>query len=201
VADQVPLWEELDVDTLWVHIMRGMPLDEMGINAIAVYVMLKTYTALDSGDAWPSIPTLARRLKTSDDTIGRALNVLLDLKLIEKHKVGRSNRYNFVEQLPIMTKTDQLPVGQAAVRYLPLQMQAILSQLKDFARTGSSPGINITINLTAITGEHAQVNVNNISMAPVPGEPVSQSDISTTLAGIRRMLKNSSDLKRPRGKS
>jgi DNA-binding transcriptional ArsR family regulator len=199
---QSGLWEELDVNTMWVHVLRGTPLDDMGINAIAVYVMLKTYTNLESGVAFPSITTLATRLQTSEDTVGRAMNRLLELGLIEKTRVGRKNHYYFVERLPITTKIDQLEVGQAAVRYLPLQLREMMSELQGFARNGAPPGagINITLNITAVTGEHATVNIQNVSMGATPAEQ--KPSMNEILEGVReRLLKNNADLKGPPRKS
>lgn len=200
MPDQTPtpaqgqLWEELDINTLWVHVLRGTPLDEMGINGIAVWLMLKTYTSLQTGWAYPGTATLARRLGCSKDTVERALAHLLKLGVLQKHKVGRHMEYSFIEKLPVLTR-DDLPVGETSMRYLPLDFQRMLSELKEFAKTGHPPGagINVTLNITMVTGEHATVNVQNVTLN---GHPTSKEELSERL----RALRNEAGL-RPRGKT
>jgi predicted transcriptional regulator len=164
---QGQLWEELDVNSLWVHVLRSTPLDEMGINAIAVYVMLKTYSNLEDGTSFPGLDELARRLKTSRDTVERALGRLIDLKVITREKDPRHlrrNLYRFVEHVPLVRTRDKAPAGTAAINYVPLEMQAFIDELKNFAKTGNKPGPQIVINLTLQIGDNNTQNVQNITM-------------------------------------
>lgn len=188
---QQQLWEELDVNTLWVHVLRGTPLDDMGMNGIAVYVMLKTYTTIGDGTAWPSISTLAKRLKTSPDTVERAIKNLLELKLItrEKHpKNRRQNMYRFHEQLPLVRKADQMPAGSASVRYEPLELQKLLEQLQAYARTGARPaGPQIVINLSLQIGDNNVQNVQNVVIADGAGSSTGTS--LEEISKIRRILR------------
>jgi predicted transcriptional regulator len=164
---QGELWEELDVDAIWVHVLRSTPLDLMGINAIAVYVMLKTYTDLEDGTSFPGMDELAQRLQTSRDTVERAVDRLVELEVVTKEKDPRNkrrNRYRFVEHLPLVRKSDRVPAGTASVNYVPLELQQMLKQLSSFAKTGDNPGPQIVINLTLQIGDNNTQNVQNIVM-------------------------------------
>lgn len=182
--NQGNLWDELDADTIWVHVLRSTPLDAMGINAIAVYVMLKTYTDLNNGTAFPGVDTLAERLKTSRDTVERALRRLRELKLLDWDKDPENrkrNRYRFTEQLPLVTKSDRTPAGTASVPYVPTGLQDFLNELKAFAKNGTPTGPQIVINLSLQIGDN---NVQNVQNVVVEGSSVSQDAI----AEIKRKL-------------
>lgn len=189
-GSQGQLWDELDVNTLWVHVLRGTPLDQMGVNGIAVYIMLKTYTDLADGTAFPGIDTLADRLQTSRDTVERALNRLIELGLITREKDPRNRRrnlYRFHEQLPLVRKSDNVPAGSASVRYVPVELQKLLEQLQVFARTGERPtGPQIVINLSLQIGDNNTQNVQNVTVSGGvgPGTMASHEAISQ----IKRLL-------------
>lgn len=181
-SEQGQLWEELDTQAMWVHLLRSAPLDAMGINGIAVYVMLKTYTNINTGVSFPSVKTLSKRLSCSADTVERALTKLFELGLLDKKKVGRRNHYSFIEHIPVLSKRDGLQVGVSKMRYLPLEFQSMLRDLKTYAKSGVHPGdgINVTFNVTLVNGDNNTVNSNIVStVSPT------RSDVADVLEKLR----------------
>lgn len=70
-------------------------LPEMGAYAFSVYMLLCYYARAKTGRSWPSIATLAKKLKISKPTIRKALDELAKLKLIlisETRKVSKNGK-------------------------------------------------------------------------------------------------------------
>jgi DNA-binding transcriptional ArsR family regulator len=172
--NQPELWEELAIEKQWFHVVRAMIQDnkikEMGVHAWAVYCVLKSYAALDTGRSYPGRDTVAEHIGVSLDTVDRALAKLHDMGIVTRHKKGRSNSYELTERLPMKNNHGDV-THHGEGKYVPLQFQAMLSALEEFAASGKLPAggieVKIVLNANFITqGEHGTVN-NNVYQAPV----------------------------------
>lgn len=169
---QPELWDELKVDSHWFHVVRSMILRdriaEMGINAWAVYCVLKAYTQLDTGKTWPSQDKIADHIGASVDTVARATDRLVELGIVEKRKVGRHNEYTLIEQIPLRDQGDEI-VAYGEKGYAPLGFKRFLDELKSFAKTGElvqGSALKITLNVNFIQqGDNGVVNIQNINLA------------------------------------
>lgn len=168
--DQQPeLWEELKVDGQWFHVVRSMimrdRIAEMGVNAWAVYCVLKAYTQLDSGKTFPSQDLIARHLGVSVDTVARATDKLLELQIVTKKKVGRRNEYRLVESVPLRNN-DEAIVAFGEREYTPVGFQKFIGELKDFARSGAmnpDSQVRIVFNVNFIQqGDNGTVHVTQV---------------------------------------
>lgn len=174
--EQGDLWDELKVRHLWIHVVRGMIQDgeiaKVGTVAFCVYIAIKAHTDLETGSAWPSIPTLARLVGVSEDTISRALKTLVDNGLLKVEKRGRQNHYSVIEKIQMATQEGQT-WGTGERKYASLQYGNFVEELQRLARTGNLPGdraitINVTLNVQNITqGENSNVtmNVQNVQVS------------------------------------
>jgi DNA-binding transcriptional ArsR family regulator len=92
--DQPELWEELKVENHWFHVVRAMiqrdKIAEMGVYAWAVYCVLKSYAALDTGKSYPGRDAIAKHVGISLDTVDRALTKLDEMGIVARRKLGRS---------------------------------------------------------------------------------------------------------------
>lgn len=191
---QAQLWDELDVNLLWVHVLRGAPLDEMGTNGIAVYVMLKTYTELGNGKAIAKVPEIASRLKISVPTVERALKHLVSLGLIERGKPTgpdadkRQTVYTFKEKVWLRDKASQTAVGELQFGdYLPKKTGAQLEAARARVLAGKPLPPTVVVNMYNVNVQVGDNNVqNNVVIAPSGGgTEISQEAI----AQIRGILK------------
>lgn len=174
--EQGDLWDELKVRHLWIHVVRGMiqegEIANVGTVAFCVYIAIKAHTDLETGSAWPSIPTLARLVGVSEDTISRALKTLVDNGLLKVEKRGRQNHYSVIEKIQMVTQEGQ-NWGTGERKYASLQYGNFVEELQRLARTGNLPGdraitINVTLNVQNITqGENSNVtmNVQNVQVS------------------------------------
>ena len=167
--DQPELWPEFGINTTWFHVLRGMILEgriaELGVNAWAVYCVIKAHTDMKTGDAFPDRGRIADLIGVSHDTVDRALKQLIKQNIIEEvGKVGRTKKYRLIEEIP-MSLTTTLEQGQvtgtgaARMPYAGLEFGNVLQQLKAFAETGvavKDGRVEITLN----------VQVNNVNVAP-----------------------------------
>jgi hypothetical protein len=188
---QDELWDELKVEHHWFHVVRSMivrnKIAEMGVNAWAVYCVLKGYTALNTGRTWPSQDTIAQHIGVSVDTVGRALDRLIDLKIVEKRKLGRRNQYSLLEAIP-MTNNEGAIVAVGQRQYQPMQFQSFMSELKAFAKNGTMPtdgNVKITLNVNLIQqGDNSTVNIQQVTVTDPSG------NVNPQYAALTQKLKN-----------
>lgn len=161
-ADQIEqgaLWEQLEVKHHWYHVVRGRVMNgeigRVGVNAWAVYSIVKAHTSLDTGDAWPSIDKIADLCQLSHDTVQRALKRLVEAGMLKIAKRGRHNVYALIEKID-MTHPSGEHFATAQRKYAPMQFGPFVDELKRVAATGNMPSdraitINVTVNVQNIT--------------------------------------------------
>lgn len=177
---QSELWEELNVKHQWFHILRAAIIDnriaEMGTSAWAVYCVIKAYAQMNTGESFPSQAKIAGHIGVSVDTVQRAIDRLIELKLVTREKVGRRSQYHLIESFPLERKSDGERVGQVDHQYMPMQFSSLVEQIKAYALSGRLPPgatFNVTLNVTTINqGDNSTVNINQVSVA----EPNGRSD-------------------------
>ena len=100
------LWEELRVENLWIHIVRGMIKDKMmaklGLPAFGVYIAIKSHTDLNTGNAWPSVALLGETVGIAKETVLKAIKTLVEAGLLRVEKRGRTNSYSVIEKINIV---------------------------------------------------------------------------------------------------
>jgi len=171
-ADQIEqghLWGELQVDHMWIHLVRGMvrtgEIAKVGPVPFCVYVAIKAHTDLNTGNAWPSITLLASQVGVSNDTVERALKTLIKHGLIKVEKRGRSNQYAVIEKINLTTQEGE-PWGTGERKYVASNYRGFVEELKRLAHTGNLPGdraitINVTVNVQNINqGDGGNVTMN-----------------------------------------
>jgi DNA-binding Lrp family transcriptional regulator len=198
-GSQAQLWDELDVNLFWMHVLRGTPLDKMGMNGIPVYIMLKTYTNIGTGIARVpgGVPELARRLETSVPTIERALKLLVELGVIERRGKDPDDRrvtlYAFKEKLPVLHKQSGKEIGELLFGdYQPKVTGDLLEDTRIRIRDGKPLPANVTFNVynvNVVVGDNNTVTQNTVVVAADPeqarGSPVSKEQMSKIRAALR----------------
>ena len=191
---QSELWDELTVKSQWFHVMRTDILDnviaQMGTNAWAVYCIIKAYTNMKTGEAFPSQATIAKHMGCSVDTVDRAIKKLVEMDKITLEKQGRSNVYRTIDSVQLVSKEDHHWVGSAQKPYVPMEFQTFIKELEAYAASGQlGPNANfqVTLNITQVTGEHANVTINNVSVAAAEDSQRAQA-VRTAMDVVARGL-------------
>jgi DNA-binding transcriptional regulator YhcF (GntR family) len=160
---------------LWIHVVRGLiqegEIAKVGAVAFCVYIAIKAHTDLNTGNAWPSISTLAEQVGVSNDTVERALKKLVKAGLLKVEKRGRANSYSVIEKIKMVTQNGE-HWGTAERKYASLQYGPFVDELQRLARTGNLPGdraitINVTVNVQNVTqaeGGNVTMNVQNVQV-------------------------------------
>lgn len=193
---QSELWEELTVKSQWFHVMRTDILDnviaEMGTNAWAVYCIIKAYTNMKTGESYPSQALIAKHMGCSVDTVDRATKRLLELGKIKLEKQGRSNVYRTIDSVQLVSKEGRQLVSTAQKPYVPMEFQSFIKELEAYAASGQlGPNANfqVTLNITQVTGEHANVTINNVTTA-LSEDPARRAAVQSALDVVARGLTN-----------
>jgi DNA-binding transcriptional MocR family regulator len=191
--EQQELWDELKVEHHWFHVVRSMivrdKIAEMGVHAWAVYTVLKAYTALNTGKAWPSQDTIAKHIGVSLDTVYRALDRLTELNIVERTKVGRRNNYSLKEIIPMTDPMGEVKaVGEGV--YQPMMFASFIKELQHFAKNGRLPNgseakITLNVNIINSTGDNATFNIQQVTVTDPAGGSNPQYD--TLAQNLRRL--------------
>lgn len=195
-AQQTELWEELTVKSQWFHVMRTDILDnviaEMGTNAWAVYCIIKAYTNMKTGESYPSQALIAKHMGCSVDTVDRATKRLLELGKIKLEKRGRSNVYRTIDSVQLVSKEGRQLVSTAQKPYVPMEFQSFIKELEAYAASGqlgTNANFQVTFNITQVTGEHANVTINNVTTA-LSEDPARRAAVQSALDVVARGLTN-----------
>jgi DNA-binding transcriptional regulator YhcF (GntR family) len=168
------VWDELKVKHLWIHVVRGLinggEIAKVGSVPFCCYLIIKAHTDLHTGNAWPSVPTIAELVGASKSTVTRALKKLVAAGLLEVRKSrGRSNEYSVMEKIEIVSQ-DGKHWGTAERKYASFKYEDFVNEVKRLAKSGNLPGdkgvtINVTVNIQNITqGANGTVtsNIQNV---------------------------------------
>lgn len=194
--EQGELWEELSLDTLWFHVMRGQiyrgVIKEFGVMGWAVYSVLKAHTNLNSGEAFPSLQRIADLIGVSHDTVQRAMAKLIELKVVKADKSNKNNRYTLTEKVAMTTRTGALyAVGER--QYVGKEFEGFIGQLQRFAKSGNLPpaekgiNINVTFNIQNITqgdGGNVTMNVQSVQMDGVESRQIDPAGLAKRLKSL-----------------
>jgi biotin operon repressor len=149
------IWDELRVENLWIHVVRGMVTDnviaKIGMPAFCVYIAIKSHTDLNTGNAWPSVATLGRQVGIAKETVLKAIRTLVDEGLLKVEKRGRTNTYAVIEKINLVAQSGDA-WGSGHRKYVATGFGNFVDELKNLARTGNIPGdkgitINVTVNI------------------------------------------------------
>lgn len=194
-AKQGELWQELAVEHHWFHIVRAMILNgqlrEMGPNAWAAYCIIKAHTALDTGESWPSIETIADLMGVSKPTAERAVKTLIADGVVERgRKKGRSGTFKIRESVPMTLQGEVVAKGERT--YAPLGFGDFIEELQRYAKHGVAPSdgkisINFTVNFIN-QGDNGSVQIGDINV--VGDASPSREEIQRRIAEMKRVLKN-----------
>lgn len=186
-ADQIEsgeLWDELRVENLWIHIVRGLIKDkviaQVGTAAFCVYVAIKAHTDLNTGNAWPSVALLSDQIGISKDTVLRSLKTLVEAGLLKVEKQGRKNTYAVIEKINLVAQSGDA-WGSGHRKYVATGFGDFVDELKSLARTGNVPGDKgITINVVVNIQQNAPgaVGTQNTGSIIVSGDADLQSALN-----------------------
>ena len=149
---------KLIADTSFFSVFRELidngTVSELGVYAWTTYTVIKSYTNYNSGEAFPSIGTIASKSGISEVEIKRSLKKLEEKGLLKKRKEGRSNIYTLTE-IVTLNDDDNQAVAKATFNYVPSQIKDTLAELRDVLLSGDLKGTK------SIHIEHLQVNIVN----------------------------------------
>lgn len=193
---QGEIFDEIGVDRQWFHVVRSMigrgKIAEMGVNAWAVYTVLKAYTNMKTGKSWPSQATIGELIGCSVDTVARATDRLVEMGIVTKTRVGRHSEYLINEELPIMKTDTRELVGRATHPYIPLEFQRQIDDIVQAVRMGVRPedkSIKIELNINFIQqGDNSTVNIGEMRLNGMnPRTGAEFSEMATVREVLRRI--------------
>lgn len=151
--------ELFEAQTQWFHIFKAMidsgDLAKLPGSSVKVYMVVKAHTNFQTGQAFPSIETIAEKSGLSTVQVMRELKTLEKFGYITKTKQGRNNIYTLREKVEI-TDEHGRPTAVATWDYLPSSVKHAVADLKNVMLTGDLAGAKI------VHIERLQVNVTHL---------------------------------------
>lgn len=157
----------LSAELHWVHVFKDMVFSgdaaKMGPLAMAVYVVIKTYTS-SGGAAFPSIETIANRSGMSEASVKRQIAKLEELGYIGKKKRGRHNVYVLREKIHVYSQDGEV-AQVASWDYVPAGVKDAVAELKNVLITGDLKGAKAVHieNMNVFVNANNEVVVNQLN--------------------------------------
>ena len=158
--------ELFHAETTWFHVFKAM-IDSgdaaaIGPHALALYVVIKSYTNFTTGRAFPRLELLAEKSGMSLAMVKKCIKKLEEFGYISKEKRGRRNTYRLREKIDITDDTGR-PAAVATWDYLPSTVEAARAELRNFLLEGQNgdPLQYVHIEHLSLTIENLQTGTNN----------------------------------------
>lgn len=163
--------ELFEANTRWFHVFKSMidsgDLAAMSGSSVKVYLVIKAFTDYQTGQAFPSIDTIASATGLSTKQVKREITSLVSAGYIDKKKQGRSNVYTLREKVVVSDEFGR-PAAVATWDYLPTSVQEAVADLRNVLVTGKLGDakvvhierLNVQLNTGNATGY--QVNIEDM---------------------------------------
>lgn len=175
--------ELFTAEVRWFHIFRSMvdsgDLAKMSGSCVKVYLVIKSYSNLDTGLSFPKLETIAEKAGLSVAQVKRELSFLEERGHITKGRRGRQNIYTLRERLQVLNDHGS-HAATVEWTYLPQNVQHTLEAIKKLLSTGEIAG------RTAIHLNNIQINVNHVAPGGVAINI--QNSLAELPQGIRSVL-------------
>jgi DNA-binding transcriptional MocR family regulator len=158
--------ELFQAQTTWFHVFKAMidsgDAARIGPHALALYVVIKSYTNFSTGHAFPRLELLVEKSGMSLAQVKRSIQKLVEFGYITKEKQGRRNVYRLREKIGITDEYGR-PAAVATWDYLPSTVEAARAELRNFLMKGrdGEPLQYIHIERLNLTIENLQTGSNN----------------------------------------
>lgn len=143
-----------EVDTTYQTIQRDIftsgLVKKIKSEAFLVYSAIKSYAAVATGEASPTIRQLKIDTGIGSTTMQKALKTLEDEKLLRIVRKGNRNYYIARERIDL--RIGERVICTVVADYVPLVMRQLMQQLKD-ADADTLASANIWANVELIPGE------------------------------------------------
>jgi len=172
-----------DAHTSWFHVFRSMvdsgDVATMGSGPAALYLVVKSCLSWNSGKAFPSQETLAKKAGMSRRTVQRHLDTLAEYGYLHVEcgkDDGVTNTYTLREKIVLHGHGTGEPEAVASWDYLPGSVKAAVQEVHRVALTGDFAGAkiihieNLTINIQNFaTGDYAAQFCTELEKIKDPG--------------------------------
>lgn len=166
--------ELFHAETTWFHVFKAM-IDSgdaaaIGPHALALYVVIKSYTNFSTGRAFPQLELLAEKSGMSLAMVKKCIKTLEEFGYLSKEKCGRRNLYRLREKIDITDGAGR-PAAVATWDYLPSTVEAARAELRNFLLEGRNGDplqyvhiehLNLTIENLQTGSHNTQINLNEI---------------------------------------
>ena len=110
---------------------------EIGVNAYAVWHGIKYYADYNTGEAFPGMRALGEKLGVSKDTVQRAIDVLVQarmVRVIKPHSKRRGQTYVARERMSV--RVGSAVLCTIVIDYVPERFRGQVKRLADAISTG-----------------------------------------------------------------
>ncbi len=156
--------ELFQAETTWFHVFKTMirsgDAAAMGPHALALYVVIKSYTNYSTGHAFPRLDLLAEKAGMSLSMVKKCIGRLEEFGYINKKKKGRRNVYSLREKIDIKDEAGR-PTAVATWDYLPSTVEAARAEIRDFLLKGREGEPLQYIHIERLTIENLQTGSHN----------------------------------------
>lgn len=156
---------------------------EIGVNAYAVWSAIKFYADFKTGEAFPGMRELGRKVGLSKDTVNRAVEVLKKahlLRVVDNSKFKRKGQ-TYIARERLAIRLGQQVVCVVVIDYVPNNLRKRISRIHKSLELGEDdPDAWAEVEIIPGTGfmwdDRSKTLKLNVLAAEIPGNSVKDSD-------------------------
>jgi hypothetical protein len=184
--------ESLKAHTFWTPVLIEMrengDIAKMGLITFGIYLIIKTYTDYSTGEADPSIETIAKVAGLSKRQVIRSIKVLEEIGYLTKKRSGSGNVYTLWEKINIKDAKGNIK-AVATWPSIPIDFKDALTEIKNIVLSGEMTdgkiiniAIHIDINQLNVAKDSTQIIINGADLANMP------KDMQEKLLSIKKHI-------------
>jgi len=111
---------------------------EIGVNAYAVWSVIKCYADFTTGEAFPGMREIGKKIGVSHQTVVRAVKILIDahmLRVIEESKFKRKGQ-TYIARERLAVRLGGRVICFVVIDYVPNKLRVQLNRLNQSLKTG-----------------------------------------------------------------
>jgi hypothetical protein len=174
---------------------------EIGVNAFGVWSAIKFFADFKTGEAFPGMREIGRKVGLSKDTVNRAVEILKTahlLRVVDNSKFKRKGQ-TYIARERLEIRLGEQVICVAVIDYVPASLRTKISRINKSLETGyEDPGVWAEVEIIPGTGfkwdDKSKTLKMNVPVSQIPCCELDENEKYNKQLGREILAKIKSDL-------
>ena len=174
---------------------------EIGVNAYGVWSAIKFFADFKTGEAFPGMREIGRKVGLSKDTVNRAVEVLKNahlLRVVDNSKFKRKGQ-TYIARERLEIRIGEQVICVAVIDYVPASLKTKISRINKSLETGyEDPSLWAEVEIIPGSGfkwdDKSKTLKMNVMASQIPSDELDENNSYSRQLGREVLAKIKSDL-------